>query len=64
MKNEKIFKNPELIPLLIKYVKVNKVVFPIEKVKYLSNEEVIEILNDCINNQNGSCSNIIKIIVR
>ena len=31
MKNEKIFKNPDLIPLLIKYVKVNKVVFPVEK---------------------------------
>lgn len=51
MKNKQIFKNPELIPLLIKYVKVNKVVFPIEKVKYLSNEEVIEILKDCIANQ-------------
>lgn len=51
MKNEQIFKNPELIPLLIKYVKVNKVVFPIEKVKYLSNEEIIKILKDCINNQ-------------
>ena len=51
MKNEKIFKNPNLIPLLIKYVKVNKVVFPIERVKYLSNEEVIEILKDCIDNQ-------------
>ncbi len=31
MKNEKNFKNPKLIPLLIKYVKVNKVIFPIEK---------------------------------
>ena len=31
MKNEQIFKNPELIPLLIRYVEVNKVVFPIEK---------------------------------
>lgn len=51
MKNEKIFKNPNLIPLLIEYVKVNKVVFPIEKVKYLSNEEVIEILKDCIDNK-------------
>ena len=51
MKNEQIFKNPELIPLLINYVKVNKVVFPIERVKYLSNEEVIEILKDCIDNQ-------------
>ena len=48
MKKEKIFKNPDLIPLLINYVKVNKVVFPIERVKYLSNEEVIEILKDCI----------------
>ena len=44
MKNEKIFKNPELIPLMINYVKVNKVVFPIERVKYLSNEEIIKIL--------------------
>lgn len=51
MKNEKIFKNPELIPLLIEYVKINKMVFPIERVKYLSNEEVIEILKDCINNK-------------
>jgi len=51
MKNDKIFKNPDLIPLLINYVKVNKVVFPIERVKYLSNEEVIEILKDCIDNQ-------------
>lgn len=51
MENEQIFKNPELIPLLIEYVKVNKVVFPIERVKYLSNEEVIEILKDCIDNQ-------------
>ncbi len=51
MKNKKIFKNEELIPLLIKYVKVNKVIFPIERVKYLSNEEVIEILKECIDNQ-------------
>lgn len=51
MENKQIFKNPELIPMLLKYVKVNKVVFPIEKVKYLSNEEVIEILNDCTRNQ-------------
>lgn len=50
MKNEQIFKNDELIPLLIKYVKVNKVIFPIERVKYLSNEEIVEILKDCINN--------------
>ena len=34
--------------MLLKYVKVNKVVFPIEKVKYLSN---VKILNDCIDNQ-------------
>ena len=33
MENKEIFKNSELIPLLIIYVKVNKVVFPIEKVK-------------------------------
>lgn len=51
MKKEKIFKNLDLISLLINYVKVNKVVFPIERVKYLSNEEVIEILKDCIDNQ-------------
>ena len=51
MKNEQIFKNHELIPLLIKYVEVNKIIFPIEKVKYLSNEEIIKILKDCINNQ-------------
>lgn len=48
MENDKIFKNNELIPLLINYVKVNKVVFPIERVKYLSNEEVVDILKDCI----------------
>ena len=51
MKNKEIFKNEELIPLLIKYVKVNKVIFPIERVKYLSNEEVIEILKECTHNQ-------------
>lgn len=51
MKNEQIFKNPELIPLLIRYVEVNKIVFPTQKVKYLSNEEIINILNDCINNK-------------
>lgn len=51
MENNKIFKNNELIPLLIKYVKVNKVVFPIERVKYLSNEEVIKILEECIKNK-------------
>ena len=48
MKNEEILEKDELIPLLIKYVKVNRVVFPIEKVKYLSNEEVIELLKECI----------------
>ena len=41
MKNEQILEKDELIPLLIKYVKVNKVIFPIERVKYLSNEEVV-----------------------
>ena len=46
MENKEIFKNSELIPLLIKYVKVNKVVFPIEKVKYLSNAEVIDVLKN------------------
>ena len=46
MKNEQIFKKPKLIHLLIEYVKVNKDVFPIDRVKYLSNEEVIEILNE------------------
>lgn len=51
MENEQIFKNSELIPLLIEYVKVNKVVFPIERVKYLSNEEIIEVLKNCINNK-------------
>lgn len=51
MENDKIFKNNELIPLLINYVKVNKVVFPIERVKYLSNEEVVDILKDCIKNK-------------
>jgi len=51
MKNGQFLEKDELIPLLIKYVKVNKVIFPIERVKYLSNEEVIEILKDCIDNQ-------------
>lgn len=44
MKNEKILEKDELIPLLIKYVKVNKAIFSIERVKYLSNEEIIKIL--------------------
>ena len=51
MKNKEIFKNDELIPMLLKYVKVNKVIFPIERVKYLSNEEVVELLKDCVNNK-------------
>ena len=51
MENKEIFKNSELIPLLIKYVKVNKVVFPIEKVKYLSNAEVIDVLKNCIDKE-------------
>lgn len=51
MENDKIFKNNELIPLLIKYVKVNKVIFPIKRVKHLSNEEVVDILKDCIKNK-------------
>lgn len=37
MKNNDFGKKDDLIPLLIKYVKVNKVIFPIERVKYLSN---------------------------
>ena len=51
MENYKIFKNNELIPLLIKYVMVNKVIFSIERFKYLSNEEVVDILKDCIKNK-------------
>ena len=51
MENDKIFKNNELIPLLIEYVKVNKVIFPIKRVKHLSNEEVVNILKDCIKNK-------------
>ena len=51
MKNEQILEKDDLIPLLIKYVKVNKVIFPIERVKYLSNEEVINILKECIENE-------------
>ena len=51
MKNEQIFKNPELIPILLKYVEVNKIIFPTHEVKYFSNEEIIKILKDCINNQ-------------
>ena len=51
MKDENFVEMDNLIPMLLKYVKVNKVVFPIEKVKYLSNEEVIEILKNCISNQ-------------
>ena len=54
MENKEIFKNSELIPLLIKYVKVNKVVFPIEKVKYLSNAEVIDELKEKIPNYTKS----------
>ncbi len=51
MKNEQIVGIDDLIHLPLKYVKINKVVFPIEKVKYLSNDEVTEILKDCIDNQ-------------
>ena len=51
MENDNIFKNNELIPLLIEYVKVNKVIFPIKRVKHLSNEEVVDILKDCIKNK-------------
>ena len=62
MKNEQIVGIDDLIPLLLKYVKVNKVVFPIERVKYLSNEEVIEILKDCINNQMKALSRNIIVL--
>lgn len=51
MKNEQIFLNSELISLLIKYVEINKIVFPIGKTKYLSNKEIVKILKKCINNQ-------------
>lgn len=51
MENEVIFENSELISLLIEYVRVNKVVFPIEKVKYLSNEEIVKVLKDCIKDE-------------
>lgn len=51
MENDNIFKNNELIPLLIEYVKVNKVIFPIKRVKHLYNEEVVDILKDCIKNK-------------
>ncbi len=34
--------------MLIKNVNVNKVIFPIEEVKYLSNEEFIEILKELV----------------
>ena len=51
MKNKQIVGTDDLIPMLLKYVKVNKAIFPIERVKYLSNEEVIEILKDCTHNQ-------------
>ena len=51
MENPKIFKNYELITLLIDYVKVNKIIFPIESVKYLSNDEVVKILKECISNK-------------
>ena len=51
MKNEQIVEKDEIVPMLLKYVKVNKIIFSIERVKYLSNEEVIVILKDCIDNQ-------------
>lgn len=51
MNNNTIFKNEELILLLIKYSKVNHIAFPIERVKYLSNDEIIEILKECIDNK-------------
>lgn len=41
----------QLIPLLIKYKKVTGYLFPIEKVKYVSNEELIYRIKSCIKNK-------------
>lgn len=51
MRNIKKVEKSELIPLLIKYKKIFGYVFPIQKVKYLSNEIVIERLKICIDNK-------------
>lgn len=51
MQNIKKLEKSELIPLLIKYKKIFGYVFPIQKVKYLSNEIVIERLKICIDNK-------------
>ena len=45
--SEKIFKS-ELIPLLIKYKQKIGFVFPIEKLKYLSTDDIIKNLKYCI----------------
>ncbi len=50
MKNDQIIKKYDLITLLIKYVEVNKIIFPIRSVRYLTNEEIIKILKYCIAN--------------
>lgn len=46
---EKVFKS-ELIPLLIKYKENIGTVFPIEKLKYLTTDIIVERLKDCIIN--------------
>lgn len=48
MLNDKNLENNELIPLLIKYKKVTGYLFPIEKVKYVSDEELIPRIIKCI----------------
>lgn len=50
MENQEYLFKSELIPLLIKYKQCIGVVFPIEKVKHLTTDIIIERLNDCILN--------------
>jgi len=48
MQNDENIKNNELIPLLIEYKKVTGYLFPIEKVKYVSDEDLIPRIQKCI----------------
>ncbi len=49
MENMEKWQNSELIPLLIKYKENIGEVFPISKVKHISNEVLVERLKECIN---------------
>lgn len=51
MKKEEEKKKSDLIPLLIEYKKVIGELFPIERVKHLSNEVLIKRIKQCIKNK-------------